>query len=47
MTIGGSINGFKAEAKLTADFENRKVTYDISLETPLGGKHYSGTLFSW
>lgn len=47
LTVGGSIDGFKAEVKLTADFAGRKVTYDIALETPLGGKHYSGTLFSW
>jgi len=47
ITVGGSIDGFKVEAKLTADFDGKKVTYDISLETPLGGKHYSGTLFSW
>ncbi|PYQ27007.1 MAG: hypothetical protein DMF56_21900 [Acidobacteria bacterium] len=48
ITIGGSVAGFKAEVKLTADFTKNQVTYNITLCAPIVGcKNYSGVLFSW
>jgi hypothetical protein len=48
VTVGGSVDGFKAEAKITADFAAKKATYDIDVIVPIiGHKHYSGTLFTW
>lgn len=47
VTVGGSVDGFKAEATIAADFAARRATYHIDLETPIGGKTFDGTLFTW
>lgn len=47
VTIGGGVLGQKAEVKLTAEFDKKRVTYEITVKTTFGSKSYSGTLFSW
>ena len=49
VTLGGSGPlGSKAEVTLTANFKANNVTYNITLQPPLGSAtNYSGTLFSW
>jgi hypothetical protein len=48
VTLGGSVDGFKAELTLTADFPGKKVTYKLTVCVPFFGcTTYEGTLFSW
>jgi hypothetical protein len=48
ITIGGSVSGFKAEVTVTADFNKRQATYNITLCAPIVGcTTYQGVLFSW
>lgn len=48
ITIGGSVDGFKAEVTLTADFNKDQLLYKVTLCAPfVGCKDYSGVLFSW
>lgn len=48
VTIGGSVDGFKVEATLTADFPARQLKYKIVVCVPiLGCTTYEGILFSW
>ncbi len=47
VTVGGSVDGFKAEATITADFAAKKATYHIDLETPFSSNTFDGTLFTW
>jgi hypothetical protein len=48
ITVGGSVDGFKAQATIAADFSKDQLSYKVTLCAPIVGcKDYSGILFSW
>lgn len=49
-TIGGKVpdTGVTCKATLTADFDAEKVTYTVTVDTPVSKKKtYTGTVVSW